>query len=102
MVNGRRYRMDWHGRHRPALQALESRSSCVRLASKLDDDEDEFDTDQDEASRGLLSGIMARAIVRGTWNLWVGHDSNKHMSTYTFRLTLRSLRQSQALRFAIP
>ena len=69
MVNGRRYRMDWHGRRRPILQGLESRNSCVRLASKLDDDEDEFDTDQDEASRGLLSGIMARAIVRSIWQV---------------------------------
>ena len=62
-------RMDWHGRRRPTLQGLESRNSCVRLASKLDDDEDEFDTDQDEASRGLLSGIMARAIVRSIWQV---------------------------------
>ena len=62
MVNGRQYRMDWHGRRRPALQGLESRNSCVRLASKLDDDEDEFDTDQDEASRGLSVGKIPISI----------------------------------------
>ena len=28
---------------------------CVRLAQVLDDDEDEFDIDHDEGSRGLLS-----------------------------------------------
>ena len=47
----------------------------------------------------FLAVLIARAAVRGIWNLWV-YGSNKHMSEYTFRLTLRSLRQWQTLRSA--
>ena len=47
----------------------------------------------------FLVVLMARAIVRGIWNLRV-YGSNKRMSECTFRLTLRSLRQWQTLRSA--
>ena len=37
----------------------------------------------------FLAALMARAIVRGIWNLWVvGYGFGRHMSKSTFQLTL--------------
>ena len=53
----------------------------------MDDDEDEFDTDHDEASRGLLSGTHGPSYsVRYLEPVGVGSD--RHMSECTFRLIL--------------
>lgn len=46
----------WHGRRREPSKPLNPPNSCVSdLPPSLDDDEDEFNTNHGEASRGLLN-----------------------------------------------
>lgn len=81
------------------LKPLNPPSSCAKLAPQAPSVNDDFGSDHDKASRGLLSSSHGPSYSARSHLEHVGRMRFKqtHVRMSNFRLTLRSLRRWQTL-----